>query len=171
MHRSLTCDEKRDAFKAEADASAKAFLDHLASRAGSGVAPKPARLAAYGEKLLTGPADPRLKEHPRPRTVVRLQNQWLRDRPRQVEYLMHQGKLVASLVELESRADQAYLEALEGGVHQAIAAGLAADVKRLPTETAEPRLPKEKAPYGQARAPRASQHPWPVTSTRATRPV
>ena len=42
----------------------------------------------------------------------------------------------------------------------------AADVERLATEAAEPRLPAEKAPYGQAREPGASQHPWPVTSMR-----
>ena len=42
----------------------------------------------------------------------------------------------------------------------------AADVARLATEAAEPRLPAEKAPYGQAREPGASQHPWPVTSMR-----
>ena len=155
MHRSRTGDEKRDALKAEADASAKAFLDHLASR------------AAYGEKLLTGPADPRLKGHPCPRTVVRLRNQWLKDRPRQVEYLQYLEKLTASLAELESHADQVYQEALEGGVHQVIAA----DVKRLPTESSEPRLPRAKAPYGQAGPPGASQRPWPMGSRKGTRPI
>ena len=174
MYRGQTGDEERDALKREADASAKAFLDHLAGPTGSGVDPDTARLAAkatYEEMLLSGPNDPRLKGHPRPRLVASLQDQWLRDRPRQVEHLQHQEKLTPSLVELESRADQAYQEALEGGVMQAIAAGIAADVKRLPTEAEEPRLPKEKAPYGQAGEPGASQHPWPVTSTRATRPV
>ena len=168
MHRNQTRDEERELLQREADASRKAFLDHLARQIGSGADPESARLDAKStdeERLLSGPADPRLKGHPRPRTVVSLQEQWLRDRPRQVEYLQHQGKLVASLVELESRADQAYCEALEGGVHQAIAAEIGADVKRLPTEAAEPKLPKEKAPYGQAGPPGASQHSWPVRST------
>ena len=148
MYRGQTADEALDALKREADASEKAFLDHLAGRTGSGVDPDAARLAAtatYEERLLSGPNDPRL--------VVNLQAQWLRDRPRQVEYLQHVGELTASLVELESRADQTYQEALEGGVHQAIAAGIGADVKRLSSEAWEPRLPKEKAPYGQAGPP------------------
>ena len=168
MHRSQTDDEKREALQRESDASMNAFLDHLAGRTGSGDDPEAARLAAkatYEERLLGGPADPRLKGHPRPRLVVSLQGQWLRDRPRQVEYLLHHGKLVACLVELESRADQAYTEALESGVHQAIAAGIGAEVKRLPGEAWEPRLPKEKAPYGQAGPPGASQHQSPVRST------
>ena len=168
MHRNQTGDEERELLQREADANRKAFPDHLARQTGSGADPESARLDAKStdeERLLSGPADPRLNGHPRPRLVVKLQGQWLRDRPRQVEYLLHQGKLAASLVELESRADQEYEAALEGGVHQAIAAEIGAEVKRLPTETEEPMLPREKAPYGQAGPPGASQHPWPVRST------
>ena len=78
MYRGQTGDEERDALKREADASAKAFLDHLAGRTGSGVDPDTARLAAkatYEEMLLSGPNDPRLKGHPRPRLVASLQDQ------------------------------------------------------------------------------------------------
>ena len=106
MYRGQTADEALDALKREADASEKAFLDHLAGRTGSRVDPVAARLAAtatYEERLLSGPNDPRLK--------------------------------------------------------------------RLPSEAWEPQLPKEKAPYGQAGPPGASQHPWPVRSTSRFGPV